>query len=195
MSDVSAAPPAEAREAAEAMTEASRFWWILLVTGAAWILFSIIVFRFDWTSVSSISIVFGCVLIAAGITEFVMIAGATSGWKIGHALLGVAFVVIGIVAFIHPGDTFAALAAVLSFYFVIKGTFDVVLALSSRDRDLWWLQLLLGIVEILLGFWAAGDFGRKTILLIAWVGAAALIRGISQIIAAFTLRSVRNAGV
>ena len=193
MSDVSAAPPAEAREAAEAMTEASRFWWILLVTGAAWILFSIIVFRFDWTSVSSISIVFGCVLIAAGITEFVMIAGATSGWKIGHALLGVAFVVIGIVAFIHPGDTFAALAAVLSFYFVIKGTFDVVLALSSRDRDLWWLQLLLGIVEIVLGFWAAGDFGRKTILLIAWVGAAALIRGISQIIAAFTLRSVRSA--
>src|SRR6188472_4466704 len=146
MSDAGAGP-AEVREAAEAMSEASRFWWILLVTGAAWILFSIIVFRFDWTSVSSISIVFGCFLLAAGITEFVMIAGATRGWKIGHALLGVAFVVIGIIAFIHPGNTFAALAAVLSFYFVIKGTFDVVVALSSRDRDLWWLQLLLGIVE------------------------------------------------
>lgn len=189
MSDLSA----DVREAAKTMNEASRFWWILLVTGAAWILFSIIVFRFDYTSVSSISIVFGCVLIAAAITEFLMIVGATSGWKIGHALLGVAFLVIGIVAFIHPGNTFAALAAVLSFYFVIKGTFDVVLALSSRDRDLWWLQLLLGIVEIVLGFWAAGDFGRKTILLIAWVGAAALIRGISQIIAAFTLRSVGRA--
>ena len=193
MSDMSAAPPADLREAARAMEEASRYWWILLVTGVAWLLFAIIVFRFDWGSVSSISILFGCVLIAGGITEFVLIAGATRGWKIARGLLGVAFVVIGIIAFIHPGNTFAALAAVLSFYFVFKGTFDIILALSSRDEELWWLQLLLGIVEVLLGFWAAGDFGRKTVLLIAWVGAAALIRGISQIITAFAVRSFRNA--
>jgi uncharacterized membrane protein HdeD (DUF308 family) len=192
MSDLSAAP-ADVREAARAMGEASRYWWILLVTGIGWILFSIIVFRFDWTSVSSISIVFGCVLLAAGISEFFLIAGATRGWKIGHALLGVAFVVIGVIAFIHPGNTFAALAAVLSFYFIFKGTVDIAVALSSRDQDLWWLTLALGIVQILLGFWAAGDFGRKTILLIVWVGAAALIRGISQIITAFTIRSFGRA--
>ena len=192
MSDLSAAP-ADVREAVRTMGEASRYWWILLVTGIGWILFSIIIFRFDWTSVSSISIVFGCVLLAAGISEFFMIAGATRGWKIAHALLGVAFVVIGVIAFIHPGNTFAALAAVLSFYFVIKGTFDVVVALSSRGQELWWLTLVLGIVQILLGFWAAGDFGRKTILLIVWVGAAALIRGISQIITAFTIRSLGRA--
>jgi uncharacterized membrane protein HdeD (DUF308 family) len=192
MSDLSAAP-ADVREAVRTMGEASRYWWILLVTGIGWILFSIIVFRFDWTSVSSISIVFGCVLLAAGISEFFLIAGATRGWKIAHALLGVAFVVIGVIAFIHPGNTFAALAAVLSFYFIFKGTFDVVVAFSSRDYDLWWLTLLIGIVQILLGFWAAGDFGRKTILLIVWVGAAALIRGISQIITAFTIRSLGRA--
>jgi uncharacterized membrane protein HdeD (DUF308 family) len=194
MSDLSAAP-ADVRDAVSAMDEASRYWWILLVTGIGWILFSIIIFRFDWTSVSSISIVFGCVLLAAGISEFFMIAGATRGWKIAHALLGVAFVVIGVIAFIHPGNTVAALAAVLSFYFIFKGTFDVAVALSSRDEHLWWLTLILGIVQILLGFWAAGDFGRKTILLIVWVGAAALIRGISQIITAFTIRSFRHANV
>ncbi len=26
-------------------------WWIFLVTGILWLLFSVIVFRFDWTSV------------------------------------------------------------------------------------------------------------------------------------------------
>jgi uncharacterized membrane protein HdeD (DUF308 family) len=70
-----------------------------------------------------------------------------------------------------------------------------VVALASRHADLWWLQLLGGIAQILLGFWAAGDFGRKTVLLIVWVGAAALIRGISQIIAAFAIRSARDATV
>jgi uncharacterized membrane protein HdeD (DUF308 family) len=193
MSDLSAAPPANVRDAVTAMDEASRYWWILLVTGIAWIVFSIIIFRFDWTSVSSISILFGCVLIAAGISEFVMIAGSTRGWKIARGLLGTAFVVIGVIAFIHPGNTFKALAAVLSFYFIFKGSFDIIVALSARDEELWWLQFVLGIVEILLGFWAAGDFGRKTILLLVWVGAAALIRGISQIIAAFAIRSVGRA--
>jgi uncharacterized membrane protein HdeD (DUF308 family) len=193
MSDLSAVPPAGVRDAATAMGEASRYWWILLVTGIAWLLFSIIVFRFNWASVSSISILFGCVLIAAGISELALIAGASRGWKIARGLLGAAFVVIGIIAFIHPGNTFKALAAVISFYFVFKGTFDVIVALTSRDEELWWLHLVLGIVELLLGFWAAGDFGRKTVLLLVWVGAAALIRGFSQIIAAFSLRSLRNA--
>lgn len=193
MSDLSAVPPAGVRDAATAMGEASRYWWILLVTGIAWLLFSIIVFRFNWASVSSISILFGCVLIAAGISELALIAGASRGWKIARGLLGAAFVVIGIIAFIHPGNTFKALAAVISFYFVFKGTFDVIVALTSRDEELWWLHLVLGIVELLLGFWAAGDFGRKTVLLLVWVGAAALIRGFSQMIAAFSLRSLRNA--
>jgi uncharacterized membrane protein HdeD (DUF308 family) len=193
MSDIGAASSAEVREAAEAMKEGSQYWWILLVTGAAWLLFAIIIFRFDWTSVSAISILFGCALLAAGGSEFLLIPGASGGWKLAHGLLGVLFIIIGVIAFIHPGDTFSALAAVLSFYFIIKGTFDLIAALARRGEDLWWMQLLLGLAQILLGFWAAGDFGRKTVLLLVWVGAAALIRGISQIITAFTIRSFRTA--
>jgi uncharacterized membrane protein HdeD (DUF308 family) len=113
-------------------------------------------------------------------------------WKIAHGLLGVLFIVIGVIAFIHPGNTFAALAAVLSFYFIVKGMFDIVVAFMRHGEDLWWLQLLIGLAELLLGFWAAGNFGNKTILLIVWVGAAALIRGISQIVTAFAVRSFRE---
>lgn len=186
------ASPAEIRETVDAMTQASRYWWILLVTGTAWLLFAIIIFRFDWSSVSAISILFGCALLGLGAAEFLMIPGASGGWKVAHGLLGLLFVVIGVIAFIHPGNTFAALAAVLSFYFIIKGTFDLVVSFTRHGEDLWWLQMLLGLAQIVLGFWAAGDFGNKTILLIVWVGAAALIRGISQIVTAFSVRSFRE---
>ena len=141
--------------------EAARYWWIFLVIGAGWLLFAIIVFRFDWRSVSAISILFGIVVIAAAIEEvFAVFAGERSGWaRFGHALLALAFFVIGIVAFVHPGNTFAALAAVMSFYFVLKGMLDVGLAVALRHETATWsLQLLLGIAEILIGFWAAGDF-------------------------------------
>ena len=56
-----------------------------------------------------------------------------------------------------------------------------------------WLGLLAGVVEIGLAFWAAGDFGHKTVLLLVWVGLSALIHGVVQIILAFQLRSLRNA--
>jgi uncharacterized membrane protein HdeD (DUF308 family) len=193
MTDIGATSSAEVREAADALREGSQYWWILLITGTAWLLFAVIIFRFDWTSVSAISILFGCALLAAGASEFLMIPASSGGWKLARGLLGALFVVIGVIAFIHPGNTFSALAAVLSFYFIIKGAFDLAVAFARHGEDLWWLQLLLGLAEIVLGFWAAGDFGRKTVLLLVWVGAAALIRGISQIIAAFTIRSFRTA--
>jgi uncharacterized membrane protein HdeD (DUF308 family) len=176
------------------MVAAASVWWLFLITGTAWLLFSIIVFRFDYTTVSAISILFGIFMLAAAVTEFVA-AALTHGWRlILRGLLAVAFLVIGIVAFIHPGDTFKALAAVISFYFILKGTFDLIVALATRpENDVWWLGLIVGVAEILLGFWAAGNFGNKVILLVVWVGVAALTRGISEIIFAFTLRHTRGA--
>jgi uncharacterized membrane protein HdeD (DUF308 family) len=188
-----AASPLSASDRSTIVAAAS-VWWLFLITGTAWLLFSIIVFRFDYTTVSAISILFGIFMLAAAVTEFVALA-MTRGWRlILHGLLAVAFLVIGIVAFIHPGDTFKALAAVISFYFILKGTFDLIVALATRpENDVWWLGLILGLVEILLGFWAAGNFGNKVILLVVWVGVAALTRGISEIIFAFTLRPMRGA--
>jgi uncharacterized membrane protein HdeD (DUF308 family) len=82
----------------------------------------------------------------------------------------------------------------MSFYFIIKGAFTIVVAIATRkDADLWWLLLLLGLAELLLGFWAAGDFGHRQILLIVWVGAVAFARGISAIVFGFRVRDLREA--
>jgi uncharacterized membrane protein HdeD (DUF308 family) len=177
----------------ETLSEAGGLWWLFLVTGTLWLLFSVIVFRFDYTTVTAISILFGIVVLAAAVMEVTTLVW-TRGWRrILHGLLALAFFVIGIVSFVHPGDTFKALAAVISFYFVIKGTFDIAISLATRPvNDVWWIGFSLGIVEVLLGFWAAGDFGHKVILLVVWVGAAALTRGISEIMFAFTLRHLRS---
>jgi uncharacterized membrane protein HdeD (DUF308 family) len=54
-------------------------------------------------------------------------------------------------------------------------------------------MLVCGILEILLGFWAAGYPGRSVSLLLVWVGISALIRGITQLILAFQIRKVHEA--
>jgi uncharacterized membrane protein HdeD (DUF308 family) len=169
-------------------------WWLLLITGIGWMLVALIVLRFEYTSVSAISILFGIVAIAAGVLEIGVLILARGWWKLLHAVLVVVFIAAGIVAFAHPGDTFAALAAVFSFFLIFAGTFDIIISISTRrEIEVWWLQLIGGIVELLLGFWAAGYYGRSAILLVVWVAAIALIRGVRDIVLAFRVREVQHA--
>jgi uncharacterized membrane protein HdeD (DUF308 family) len=173
----------------EASRDAARLWWVFLVTGIIWLLVSLIVFRFDYTSVNAIAILFGIVCLGAGINEFFRMASSTPGWKITHALVGILFIVIGIVAFVHPGDTFRALAAVMSFFFILAGIFEIIISIAThKESPHWWLGLITGIIMLALGFWAAGYYGHSAILLIVWVGAIALIRGVTEVVFAFKLK-------
>jgi uncharacterized membrane protein HdeD (DUF308 family) len=169
-------------------------WWLLLLTGIGWVLVALIVLRFDYTSVSAISILFGIVALIAGALEIAVTIVADGWWKILHGLLAVVFIVAGIVAFVHPGDTFRALAAVFSFFLIFAGTFDIIESISVRPEfEVWWLQLIGGIIELALGFWAAGYYGRSAVLLVAWVAAIAIIRGIRDIVLAFRIREAQHA--
>jgi uncharacterized membrane protein HdeD (DUF308 family) len=168
-------------------------WWLMLITGIGWILVGLIVLRFDYTSVSAISLLFGFVAIAAGVLEIGVVFMAAGWWKVFHGLLSVIFIVAGIVAFIHPGNTFAALAAVFSFFLIFAGTWDIIVSISTRHEiEVWWLQLVGGIIELGLGFWAAGYYGRSAVLLIAWVAAFTLIRGVRDIVLAFRVREIQH---
>ena len=180
-------------EEREVAREAARWWWVFLLTGIAWLVFSLVIFRFDITSAATVAILFGVVAIIAGVNEFMAMGVSTTGWKIVHGILGVIFVIVGIFAFIEPGSTFEALAAVIGFFFLFKGIFDIVVAIATKGEfDLWWLQLVAGIIEIGLAFWVAGSFREKAILLLVYVGIVCLSKGITELFLAFKLRSLKR---
>jgi uncharacterized membrane protein HdeD (DUF308 family) len=84
---------------------------------------------------------------------------------------------------------------VFSFFLVLAGTFDIIFAISVRRQiEVWWLQLVGGIIELSLGFWAAGYYGRSAVLLVAWVDAFAVTRSIRDIVLAFRIRDVQHEG-
>jgi uncharacterized membrane protein HdeD (DUF308 family) len=169
-------------------------WWLFLLTGIGWTIVALVVLRFDYTSVRAISILFGIVAIAAGVLEIAVLALARGWWKLLHGALVVVFIASGVVSFIHPGDTFTALAAVISFLLVLSGTFDIIVSISvRREIEVWWLQLIGGIIAVALGFWAAGYYGRSAVLLIAWVAAFAIVRGVRDIVMAFRVREAQHA--
>jgi uncharacterized membrane protein HdeD (DUF308 family) len=180
-------------EEREVLTEAANRWWLFLISGIAWLVFSLIIFRFDITSVTTIGILFGIVAIMAGLNEFIAISVSTTGWTIARGILGAIFVLVGIFALIEPGEAFAALASVIGFFFLFKGIFDITLAITTRGEfDLWWLQLIAGLLEIGLAFWVAGSFRDKVILLVVYTGLAALSRGITELFLAFKLKGLQG---
>lgn len=183
------APTAAAHERAEARSEAG-LWWILLVSGSLWLVFALLVFQFDATSVNAIALLVGLVCLGAAVAELATVAYTHGGARVARLLLAVAFAVIGVLALVHPQDSFSALATIFAFYLLLRGLFDLVGAFLVRGTELWWVGLISGTVQILLAFWAAGDFGHKSTLLIVWVGATALMQGVVQIVRAFELRAL-----
>jgi len=98
-----------------------------------WIVVAAIVFRFDYTSVVAVATLFGILAIAIGGAELALAMMSQHWWRLLHALLGVVFVATGVIAFFTPGDTFVGLAAVISFYFIFAGVWDVVSSLAMRS--------------------------------------------------------------
>ena len=76
-------------------------WWLFLLSGIAWLVFALLVFQWDYTTVYAVSYLFGVVAVFAGLNEFFQIAVSTTGWKVVHGILGVLFVIAGIWAFVH----------------------------------------------------------------------------------------------
>jgi uncharacterized membrane protein HdeD (DUF308 family) len=163
-------------------------WWVYLVSGAAWIIVSWIVLRFDLRSVTAVAVLAGVVILLASVAEFYT-ATQVRDWRWLHLTLGVIFLVTAIVAFFHPGNTFVWLAAVLGWYLLFKGIADIILAFAVKSTtDGWWLTLIVGVFELIAGFWAAGRYTRSAYLLVVIVGVIALTRGITDIVTAFRLR-------
>jgi uncharacterized membrane protein HdeD (DUF308 family) len=162
-------------------------WWIFLVVGVLWLIFAFVILSFNWVSVWSIAILAAVVFIAGGITEL-MVGRRAPGWRWLYYLMGVIGLIAGIVALVWPGETFTVLGAILGWYLLFRGMFDVVNSLAGGRVEGWWLELIVGIAEILIGFWAIGYPGRSAVLLILWVGASALARGIISIFLAFRVR-------
>ena len=171
----------------------TRFWWLLLITGAAWIVLSVVILRFNYTTVAAVAVLFGVYCLVAAVNQIMIGAVSSStGWRIAHGLLAALLVVVGVLSLANFGATFVALAAIISFYFIFRGCFDVVMALAGSAASGWWVLLICGFIELGLGFWAAGSWNISVLVLVAWVAAAALVHGIGEIALAFQIHQGRH---
>ena len=110
-------------------------WWLMLITGIAWLIISVVVLRFRLTSITTVGVLIGVVFLAAMFNEF-LLASVHVGWRWAHVLLGIFFLVGAIWAFANPINAFWALASVIGLLFVLYGALDTRTRKAAPTRPM-----------------------------------------------------------
>jgi uncharacterized membrane protein HdeD (DUF308 family) len=86
------------------------------------------------------------------------------------------------------------IAILIGVSIVVYGTLNVAGAIANRHwAQYWWLVLVLGVLEILLGFWLLRRPGLTLAVAITAIGLWALFVGIMQIVVSFEIRRLPQA--
>jgi uncharacterized membrane protein HdeD (DUF308 family) len=175
----------------EAIKAISKFWWLWLVFGIAWMVIAAVILQFDEASITTVGIIIGFMFIGTGIQQFA-IAGLVERGRWLFGIFGALFVIAGVISLISPEDTFAALADILGFLFLMVGVFWLIQAFAVREtNELWWLGLISGALMVVLAFWTAGQFFiEKAYLLLIFAGIWALMQGFTDVVRAFQIRKL-----
>lgn len=168
-------------ELAEAGHEAAKSWWLFLVAGVVWTIFGFVMLSGSFATVRAVALFFGVAFLLGGLVEFT-IAVAAPSWRWVHVVFGIISVAAGITALAWPGRTFIVMAAIVGWYLIFDGMFGTIMSISSRRiNDLWWLGLIVYLMEMALGVWATGYVGRSVALLVIWIATGAIARGLTDI--------------
>ncbi|MFL5576716.1 MAG: HdeD family acid-resistance protein [Gemmatimonadaceae bacterium] len=102
---------------------------------------------------------------------------------------GLAAILFGIVTFLAPGISLAALVLAFGLYAIVDGIFAIVSAIRHRGAiDRWWVLLLEGVAGLIAGVIALVMPGVTTFVLLYVIAAWAIVTGILEIAAAIRLR-------
>jgi uncharacterized membrane protein HdeD (DUF308 family) len=174
------------------LSEIARYWWVELAAGVLWTVIALVILKFNHASVVTVGVLTGVLLLVFAAEEFALAALDDRPMRWLWAVFGCLLTAGGVIALINPDNTFAGLAEILGFVFLLIGIMWTVQAFTEQSfNSLWWLSLISGILMIVLAFWTTGQFFlERAYLLLVFAGIWALMKGITDIVRAFQIRSL-----
>ena len=173
----------------------TRSWRYLVLAGVASVVFGAITLLNPGISLVALTALFGAFTFVFGAFGLAggldMLAHRSTEW-VPYVLGGLAGLAIGAVTFFRPGLTDLALIYFIAAWAIIVGVYQIIAAL-----DLWgvvkgaaWLALS-GALSIVFGALVAIQPGSGALAILWLIGLYAILAGVSQLVAAYRIRSVQ----
>lgn len=171
-------------------------WGWLLALGILLVIFGTIGLGMEVVLTIASVLVYGVLALIGGVLQIVQ-AFRSRGWKsaTGHALIGVLYVVAGIVIWDDPVMASAVLTLVIAAALLAVGAVRIVVAIQHRGMQSWGWLLFGGIVAILLGLIIAAHWPVSGLWVIGtFVAIEMLFNGWSLILVALAAKNAPATG-
>ena len=173
----------------------SRYWWMILLRGLAWLVFGILIFRQPAISLVTLTLLFGAFALVDGIANTVSAIGGrreNENWGV-LLLTGLAGIAIGALTFYDPTITALGLLFYIAIWVTGTGLLQVVAGIRLRKEieGEFWL-ILSGLVSIALGVFLVARPGAGALSVLWLIATYAIVFGVILIVLAFRVRSFAN---
>lgn len=167
-----------------------RSWWVLLLYGVLGVLFGLIAMTRPVAAAAALAWALGVMALAEGLVSLLALFDKQVAIsKVWLALYAIVSIMFGLLTVFNPIKTAGLLLLFLAAWLIVAGVYRIVFAIRIRKEITGeWLIALSGFLAIVLGVLYVLNpvVGLKVTTI--WIGAAALVYGVLQIIAAFKVR-------
>jgi uncharacterized membrane protein HdeD (DUF308 family) len=175
-----------------AAAQLARNWWVLLLNGIVLVVSGFLIFSIDWT-IRELATFIGALFIFQGVTEALTI-GLDARVRAANVIVGLVSIAAGVAIIAWPGPGVVAVGIFLGAWLVVSGTLNITGAFAARRLmpDIWWLALILGLLEIPLGVLALANPGATLAAIITVGGIWAVAVGVMRIVLSLELRRLQE---
>jgi uncharacterized membrane protein HdeD (DUF308 family) len=172
----------------------ARNWWAVLLRGILAILLGVLTLVLPAVSLASLVLLFAIYMLADGVLGIVSAIRAARqherwGWLVLEGLLDIA---AGIAALVWPGLTIIVFVALVAAWAIITGIALVAATFRLNRQHGRWLMALAGVLSVIWGILLVIAPVGGALVLMLWIGAYALVFGITLVVLAIRLRSRHN---
>ncbi len=172
------------------LSSLGRSWWVLLLYGLLGVLFGLIAVTRPVAAAAALAWALGVMALAEGLVSLLALfdkqVAISKGWLAIYAVVSIVF---GLLTVFNPVTTAGVLLLFLAAWLIVAGVYRIIFAIRVRKEiEGEWLIALSGVLAIVLGgLYVINPVGGLAVTTI-WIGAAAIVYGVLQIIAAFKVR-------
>ena len=171
-------------------------WWLLLLRGIAAIVFGILAFIWPVITLLTLTLLWGAFAVADGIFA---LGGAISGpsgqmgSRVWLAIVGIAGILAGLLAFAWPGLTALVLLVFIAVWAIIIGVMQIWGAIQLRKEiEGEWLLILSGLLSVAFGVLLLVQPGAGALAVVWIIGWYAILAGCIYIALAFRLKKLKH---